>query len=87
VSIEEEQFLYLTTKGWKTGKEHRIEIWFVSYDDKYYVIILVYIGYNDGCNGLVVSGRHMEAYLSGYIAGAQVCNPGGSGCTDKALSK
>ena len=35
---EQQQFLYLTTKGCKTGREHRIEIWFVSYADKYYVI-------------------------------------------------
>jgi hypothetical protein len=28
----------LTTKGLKTGIEHRIEIWFVSYADKYYVV-------------------------------------------------
>ena len=35
---QEQQFLYLTTKGWKTGRQHRIEIWFVSYADKYYVI-------------------------------------------------
>jgi deazaflavin-dependent oxidoreductase (nitroreductase family) len=35
---QEYQFLYLTTKGWKTGRQHRIEIWFVSYPDKYYVI-------------------------------------------------
>ncbi len=35
---QEQQFLYLTTKGWKTGREHRIEIWFVFYDDKYYVV-------------------------------------------------
>jgi deazaflavin-dependent oxidoreductase (nitroreductase family) len=35
---QEQQFLYLTTKGWKTGREHRIEIWFVSYADKYYII-------------------------------------------------
>ena len=35
---QEHQFLYLTTKGWKTGRQHRIEIWFVSYADKYYVI-------------------------------------------------
>ena len=28
----------MTTKGWKTGRQHRIEIWFVSYNDKYYVI-------------------------------------------------
>jgi deazaflavin-dependent oxidoreductase (nitroreductase family) len=31
-------FLYLTTIGWKTGKQHRIEIWFVNYNDKFYVI-------------------------------------------------
>jgi len=24
--------------GWKTGKEHRIEIWFVEHNKKYYVI-------------------------------------------------
>ena len=29
---------YLTTKGWKTRREHRIEIWFVSYAGKCYVI-------------------------------------------------
>ena len=32
------QFLYLTTKGWKTGKLHKIEIWFVEQNKKYYVI-------------------------------------------------
>ncbi len=32
------QFLYLTSIGWKTGKQHRIEIWFVDYCNKYYVI-------------------------------------------------
>jgi deazaflavin-dependent oxidoreductase (nitroreductase family) len=36
--VSNEQFLYLTTKGWKTGRQHRIEIWFVSYAGKYYVI-------------------------------------------------
>jgi deazaflavin-dependent oxidoreductase (nitroreductase family) len=35
---QEQQFLYLTTKGWKTGRQYRIEIWFVSYADKYYVV-------------------------------------------------
>jgi deazaflavin-dependent oxidoreductase (nitroreductase family) len=35
---QEQQFLYLTTKGWKSGRQHRIEIWFVSYADRYYVI-------------------------------------------------
>ena len=32
------QFLYLITKGWKTGKHHKIEIWYVDYDDKYYIM-------------------------------------------------
>ncbi len=32
------QFLYLTTKGWKTGKLHKIEIWFVEQNKKYYII-------------------------------------------------
>ena len=33
-----EQFLYLDTTGWKTGRRHRIEIWFVKNDGKYYVM-------------------------------------------------
>ena len=36
--MSNEQFLYLTTKGSKTGRQHRIEIWFVSYVDKYYIM-------------------------------------------------
>lgn len=32
------QFLYLDTRGWKTGKMHRIEIWFVELDGRYYVM-------------------------------------------------
>ena len=32
------QFLYLTTLGWKSGKEHRIEIWFVEHNNGYYII-------------------------------------------------
>jgi deazaflavin-dependent oxidoreductase (nitroreductase family) len=32
------QFLYLSTVGWKTGKRHRIEIWFVEHDGRYYVV-------------------------------------------------
>jgi deazaflavin-dependent oxidoreductase (nitroreductase family) len=35
---QRQDFLYLTTKGWKTGKQHTIEIWFVGYDGKYYVL-------------------------------------------------
>jgi deazaflavin-dependent oxidoreductase (nitroreductase family) len=32
------QFLYLATTGWKTGRQHRIEIWFVEYDGRYYIV-------------------------------------------------
>jgi deazaflavin-dependent oxidoreductase (nitroreductase family) len=35
---QEQQFLYFSTRGWKTGIQHRIEIWFVAYADKYYII-------------------------------------------------
>jgi deazaflavin-dependent oxidoreductase (nitroreductase family) len=28
----------LTTHGWKSGKEHRIEIWFVEHNNGYYII-------------------------------------------------
>ncbi|HEX2169535.1 MAG TPA: nitroreductase family deazaflavin-dependent oxidoreductase [Nitrososphaera sp.] len=32
------QFLYLTTQGWKSGKQHRIEIWFVEHNERYYIV-------------------------------------------------
>ena len=38
MSQQQPQFLYLTTIGWKTGKQHRIEIWFVNYNDNFYVM-------------------------------------------------
>jgi deazaflavin-dependent oxidoreductase (nitroreductase family) len=28
----------LTTRGWKTGNQHRIEIWVVEYNERYYII-------------------------------------------------
>lgn len=31
------QFLYVATLGWKTGKKHRIEIWFVEHGGRYYL--------------------------------------------------
>ena len=34
----EPQFLYLSTTGWKTGKNHKIEIWFVEHDGRCYII-------------------------------------------------
>lgn len=33
-----DQFLYLTTKGWKTGSPHRIEIWYVRHRDRYFLV-------------------------------------------------
>ncbi len=32
------EFLYLTTTGWKTGKSHEIEIWYVDYEGCYYLV-------------------------------------------------
>jgi hypothetical protein len=32
------QFLYLTTKGRKTTREHTIEIWFIEYNKRYYIL-------------------------------------------------
>lgn len=31
-------FLYLTTKGWKSGRDHEIEIWYVELDGRYYIV-------------------------------------------------
>jgi len=36
--LTDPQFLYLTTTGWKTGKQHEIEIWYVKNNGKYYVM-------------------------------------------------
>ena len=32
------QFLYLTTKGRKTTRQHTIEIWFIEYNKRYYIL-------------------------------------------------
>ena len=37
-SISQSQFLYLTTKGWKSGKLHVIEIWYAKQNKNYYVL-------------------------------------------------
>jgi len=34
----ESQFLYLITIGWRTGRQHRIEIWYVTHNEKYYIM-------------------------------------------------
>ncbi|MBP8972502.1 MAG: nitroreductase family deazaflavin-dependent oxidoreductase [Anaerolineae bacterium] len=31
-------YLYLTTTGWRSGSPHRIEIWFVAHDGRYYLV-------------------------------------------------
>jgi hypothetical protein len=36
--LPEGQFLYLYTTGWKTGRKHRIEIWFVECSGRYYMM-------------------------------------------------
>jgi hypothetical protein len=36
--LKQPQFLYLTTIGWNTGRQHKIEIWFVEYNRKYYIM-------------------------------------------------
>ena len=33
-----EQFLYLTTTGWKTGEPRQIEIWFVELEGRHYIV-------------------------------------------------
>lgn len=37
-STSQSQFLYLISHGWKTRIRHKIEIWFVEYNKKYYII-------------------------------------------------
>jgi deazaflavin-dependent oxidoreductase (nitroreductase family) len=32
------QYLYLTTTGWKSGREHHIEIWYVFHAGRYYLV-------------------------------------------------
>jgi deazaflavin-dependent oxidoreductase (nitroreductase family) len=32
------QFLYLTTIGWRSRKQHKIEIWFVEHKERHYIM-------------------------------------------------
>lgn len=32
-----DEFLYLTTTGWRSGNPHEIEIWYVEHDGAYYL--------------------------------------------------
>ena len=34
----DETFFYLTTTGWQSGKLHKIEIWYVTHHERYYMI-------------------------------------------------
>jgi deazaflavin-dependent oxidoreductase (nitroreductase family) len=34
----DDQYLYLTTTGWKSGKAHQIEIWYVLHSGRYYLV-------------------------------------------------
>lgn len=36
--MSKEEFLYLTTTGWKSGRPHEIEIWFVEHQGKFYLV-------------------------------------------------
>ena len=36
--VQPPQFLYLTTNGRKTTRQHTIEIWFVEYNKRYYIL-------------------------------------------------
>jgi hypothetical protein len=38
MSDERIEFLYMTSTGWKSGKPHEIEIWFVEHEGKYYIV-------------------------------------------------
>ena len=35
---QEPQYLYVTTTGRKSGNPHEIEIWFVEYEENYYLV-------------------------------------------------
>ena len=38
MGMSAESFLYLTTRGRRTGKPRQIEIWFVAHDEAFYLI-------------------------------------------------
>jgi deazaflavin-dependent oxidoreductase (nitroreductase family) len=35
--VKEQQYVYLTTKGRKTGKPHKVELWFAYYGGRVYL--------------------------------------------------
>lgn len=38
MTTQEEQFIYVTTTGWKSGSPHEIEIWYVEYEGRCYIV-------------------------------------------------
>ena len=38
LDLQKLQFLYLTTTGRKTARQYTIEIWFIEYNTRYYII-------------------------------------------------
>lgn len=38
MGAEGEVFLYVVTRGWRTGQPHEIEIWYVEYESCYYIV-------------------------------------------------
>lgn len=36
--MSEESYLYVITTGWKSGSPHEIEIWYVSHDNRFYMV-------------------------------------------------
>ena len=38
IDLQKLQFLYLTTTGRKTARQYTVEIWFIEYNTRYYII-------------------------------------------------
>ena len=59
-------FLYLTTRGWKSGKSHQIEIWFVEMDGHFYLIS------EKGCRSHWVRNLKSDPQVSFRVAGKEL---------------
>jgi deazaflavin-dependent oxidoreductase (nitroreductase family) len=54
-ALADTEFCYLTTRGRKTGRPHRIEIWFVAHDDA--AFLLSDTDTSDWCRNLLADPR------------------------------